>query len=170
LTGAPIVRNVEETMRFNNQWLVLAVFVAASFAAAALGGLATAGSVRDWYPTIAKPAWTPPSWLFGPVWTILYAMMGVAAWLVWRRVGWSGALVWFGVQLALNATWSPVFFGLHRIGLALVNIGLLWLAIARTTIAFWRVMPMAGWLFVPYLAWVSFATALNFAIWQLNRR
>jgi tryptophan-rich sensory protein len=126
--------------------------------------------VRDWYPTIAKPAWTPPSWLFGPVWTILYAMMGVAAWLVWRRVGWSGALVWFAIQLALNATWSPVFFGLHRLGLALVNIGLLWLAILGTTIAFWRVAPVAGGLFVPYLAWVSFATALNFAIWQLNRR
>jgi translocator protein len=157
-------------MRFDNQWLVLAGFVVASFAAAALGGLATANSVREWYPTIAKPAWTPPSWIFGPVWTALYAMMAVAAWLVWRRAGWGGAQVWFAVQLALNATWSPVFFGLHRIGLALVNIVLLWLAIVGTTVAFWRVTPVAGWLFVPYLVWVSFATALNFAIWRLNCR
>jgi translocator protein len=157
-------------MRFNNQWLVFGGFVVVSFAAAALGGVTTAGAVRDWYPTIAKPTWTPPSWIFGPVWTALYAMMAVAAWLVWRRVGWGGALVWFAVQLALNAAWSPVFFGMHRIGLALVNIMLLWLAIAGTTVAFWRVVPVGGWLFVPYLAWVSFATALNFAIWRLNCR
>jgi benzodiazapine receptor len=155
-------------MKLDNQWLVLGGFVVASFATAALGGATTAGSVRDWYPTIAKPSWTPPSWLFGPVWTALYLMMAVAGWLVWRRVGWGGALVWFAVQLALNTTWSPVFFGMHRIGLALVNIVLLWVAIVGTTVAFWRVTPVAGWLFVPYLAWVSFATALNFAIWRLN--
>jgi len=149
---------------------MLVGFVVASFAAAALGGVTTASSVRDWYPTIAKPTWTPPSWIFGPVWTALYAMMAVAGWLVWRRVGWGGALVWFAVQLSLNAAWSPVFFGLQRIGLALVNIILLWLAIAGTTVAFWRVMPAAGILFVPYLAWVSFASALNFAIWRLNSR
>lgn len=155
-------------MKLNSQWLMLAGFVVASFAAAALGGMTTAGAVRNWYPTIAKPTWTPPSWIVGPVWTALYAMMAVAGWLVCRRVGWGVALVWFAVQLALNATWSPVFFGMHRIGLALVNIVLLWLAIAGTTMAFWRVVPMAGWLFVPYLVWVSFATALNFAIWRLN--
>lgn len=155
-------------LKLYNQWLMLAGFVVASFAAAALGGMTTASSVRDWYPTIAKPAWTPPSWIFGPVWTTLYVMMAVAAWLVWRRAGWCGALVWFAVQLALNATWSPVFFGWHRIGLALVNIVLLWLAIAGTTVAFWRVRPAAGVLFVPYLAWVSFAATLNFAIWRLN--
>lgn len=153
-----------------NKWLMLGLFLGASFAAAALGGVTTAGSVRDWYPTIAKPSWNPPSWIFGPVWTALYAMIAVAAWLVWRRVGWGGALVWFALQLALNATWSPVFFGLHRIGLALVNIILLWVAIAGTTVAFWRVVPVAGILFVPYLAWVSFAAALNFAIWRLNCR
>jgi tryptophan-rich sensory protein len=155
-------------MKRNNQWLILGAFLAASFAAAVLGGLATANSVRDWYPTIATPSWTPPSWIFGPVWTTLYAMMAVAGWLVWRRAGWCGALVWFAVQLALNATWSPVFFGMHRIGLALVNILSLWLAIAGTTIAFWRVIPAASVLFVPYLIWVSFATALNYAIWRLN--
>jgi translocator protein len=150
------------------QALALVGILLVTFAVAGISGASTSGTVREWYPTIAKPTWTPPSWIFGPVWTALYAMMAVAAWLVWRRVGWGGALVWFAVQLALNATWSPVFFGLHQIGLALVNIVLLWLAIAGTTIAFWQVMPAAGWLFVPYLAWVSFATALNFALWKLN--
>ncbi len=157
-------------MKPSHSWLVLAAFLLASLAAATVGGLATGPAVRDWYPTIAKPDWTPPAWLFGPVWTALYAMMAVAGWLVWRRVGWGGALVWFGVQLALNAMWSPVFFGMHQIGLALVIIILLWVAIAGTMVAFWRVSPVAGWLFVPYLAWVSFATALNFAIWRLNIR
>jgi tryptophan-rich sensory protein len=155
-------------MKLDNQWLVLGGFCVASFAAAAIGGTVTSDSVRDWYPTIAKPSWNPPSWVFGPVWTALYAMMAVAAWLVWRRAGWGGALLWFAVQLALNATWSPVFFGMHRIGLALVNIVLLWLAIVVTTVAFWKVTPAAGWLFVPYLAWVSFATMLNLAIYRLN--
>jgi len=155
-------------MKIDNQWLVLGGFVAASFAAAALGGVVTGGSVRDWYPTLVKPAWNPPAWVFGPVWTALYTMMAVAAWLVWRRVGWGGALVWFAVQLALNATWSPVFFGMHRIGLALVNIVLLWLAIAGTMVAFWRVTPVAGIVFAAYLGWASFAAALNFAIWRLN--
>jgi tryptophan-rich sensory protein len=149
---------------------MLALFLLACFAAAAIGGWATGPAVREWYPTLAKPAWTPPAWLFGPVWTALYAMMALAGWLVWRRAGWCGALVWFAAQLVLNATWSPVFFGLQRIGWALINIILLWLAIAGTTVAFWRVTPVAAGLFVPYLAWVSFATALNFAIWRLNPR
>jgi len=148
--------------------LALAGFLLASFAVVGLGGVTTVNAVREWYPTIAKPVWTPPSWLFGPVWTALYAMMAVAAWLVWRRVSWSGALLWWAAQLALNATWSPVFFGMHQIGWALVIIALLWLAIVGTTVAFWRVNPVAGWLFVPYLAWVSFATALNFALWRMN--
>ncbi len=155
-------------MRFDNQWLVLVGLFVVCFGVAAVGGMSTANAVRDWYPIIAKPTWTPPSWVFGPVWTTLYSMMAIAAWLVWRRAGWGGALAWFAVQLALNATWSPVFFGLHRIGLALVNISLLCVAIAGTTVAFWRVIPLAGMLFVPYLAWVSFATVLSFKLWQLN--
>ncbi len=155
-------------MKTNNQWFVLAAFLAVTFAVALVGGAVTAGSVRDWYPAIAKPTWSPPAWLFGPAWTLLYALMAVAAWLVWRRAGWGGALAWFAVQLALNAAWSPLFFGLHRIDLALADIALLWLAIIGTTMAFWKVTPLAGWLFLPYLAWVSFATALNFAIWRLN--
>ncbi len=143
-------------------------FLLVTFAVAGISGAATSGGVHSWYPTLAKPTWNPPSWVFGPVWTILYAMMAVAAWLVWRRAGWGGALLLFGVQLALNAAWSPLFFGLHRIDLALVDIVVLWAAIVATTVAFWKVTPVAGWLFVPYLAWVSFAAMLNFAIWKLN--
>jgi tryptophan-rich sensory protein len=155
-------------MKLSNQWLMLAGFLVVAFGAAALGGATTAGSVRDWYPTIAKPSWNPPGWVFGPVWTVLYALMAVAAWLVWRRAGWCGALAWWTVQLALNAAWSPLFFGLHRIDLALVDIVALWAAIVGTTVAFWKVSPLAGGLFVPYLAWVSFAAVLNFTIWRLN--
>jgi benzodiazapine receptor len=148
--------------------LALLGFLLVTFAVAGISGVATSHAIRDWYPTIAKPAWNPPGWMFGPVWTVLYAMMAVAACLVWRQAGWGGALMLFGVQLAFNAAWSPLFFGLHRIDLALMDIVLLWGAIVATTVAFWKVTPVAGWLFVPYLAWVSFATVLNFAIWRLN--
>jgi tryptophan-rich sensory protein len=151
------------------QVLVLLGFLFVTFTVTAISGASTGSAVRAWYLTITKPAWNPPIWIFGPVWTALYAMMAVAAWLVWRRAGWGSALVWFAGQLALNAAWSPLFFGLHRIDLALVDIVLLWGAIVATTIAFGKVTPVAGWLFVPYLAWVSFATMLNFTIWRLNR-
>lgn len=150
---------------------MLVGWLLASFSAALIGGLSTASSVTTWYPTIAKPSWTPPSWLFGPVWTALYAMMGVAAWSVWRRVGWrDGALPLglFVVQLALNAAWSILFFGLQNPLAGLVDIGALWIAIGLTTVAFFRVSRLAGALMIPYWLWVSFATALNFAIWRLN--
>jgi len=153
----------------NRQIWAMLGFLLITFAVAGVSGMATSGSVREWYPTIIKPSWNPPGWVFGPVWTILYAMMAVAAWLVWRKTGWSGALVWFAVQLALNAAWSPLFFGLHRIDLALVDIVALWVAITGTLVAFWKVSPLAGGLLIPYLAWVSFATALNFTLWRLNR-
>ena len=155
-------------MQLNNQWWMLAGFLVVTFGVATVGGIATSGSVRSWYPTLTKPAWNPPGWVFGPVWTALYAMMAVAAWLVWRQAGWGGALALFGMQLALNAAWSPLFFGLHRIDLALGDIVLMWAAIVATMVAFWKVTPAAGWLFVPYLLWVTFATALNFALWRLN--
>ncbi len=150
------------------QALVLLGFLVVTFAVAGISGASTSGSVRTWYATVAKPTWNPPSWIFGPVWTALYAMMAVAAWLVWRRAGWGGALAFFGFQLALNAAWSPLFFGLHRIDWALVDIVALWVTIVATTVAFCRVTPVAGWLFVPYLLWVSFATVLNFTIWRMN--
>lgn len=158
-------------MNRRSSMLVLLSFVAICFGVAALGGWATAGSVAEWYPTLRKPTWNPPSWVFGPVWTALYLAMAIAAWLVWRRVGWrgaSGALALFGVQLALNAAWSPLFFGLRNPLAGLIDIAALWLAVVATIVAFFRIAPVAGALLVPYGLWVSFATALNAAIWKLN--
>jgi tryptophan-rich sensory protein len=143
-------------------WLLLC------FAAAALGGLFMPG---EWYASLKKPAWNPPGWIFGRVWTALYAMMAVAAWLVWKRGGFAAQrrpLALFLVQLALNAAWTPLFFGLHRPGLAFAEILLLWLAIAATIAVFRRVSRAAAWLLMPYLVWVSFAAALNFTLWRLN--
>ncbi|MES1210793.1 MAG: TspO/MBR family protein [Acidobacteriota bacterium] len=151
--------------------LALAGFAALCFAAAALGGIWTSGAIPTWYQEIAKPAWTPPSWLFGPVWTALYLAMGVAAWLVWKQGGWSarrGALTLFLVQLALNTAWSGLFFGLRNPALGMLDITLLWIAILLTLLAFRRVSAAAAWLFVPYLLWVTFAAALNVSIWRLN--
>ena len=128
---------------------------------------------RPWYSSLEKPVFTPPGWVFGPVWTILYILMGVAAFLVWRRESESQAvkvaLGWFLVQLVFNALWTPVFFGWRRIDLALVIIALLWVAIVATIRSFSRVSRLAGVLLVPYLLWVSFATVLNTSIWWLNR-
>ena len=148
-------------------------FIAVCFAAAALGGLFTGPATQPggWYEWIAKPSWTPPSWLFGPVWTLLYGAMAVAGWLVWREGGWRAQkvpLALFFVQLALNTLWSYLFFGLRSPGLAFAEIVALWIAILATLIAFWRVSRLAGGLFVPYLAWVTFAAALNYSVWRLN--
>ncbi len=124
-----------------------------------------------WYAALRKPSWNPPGWVFGPVWTVLYTMMAVSAWMVWRRGGWRvqrGLLMMFLVQLALNAAWTPLFFGLHRPGLALVDIVLLWIAIAMTVSSFKQVHRRAAWMLLPYLAWVSFATVLNFTLWRMN--
>ncbi len=150
--------------------LSLVGFLAVCFAAAGLGVLAGSGR-SEWLDHLAKPSWNPPSWVFGPVWTTLYTMMALATFLVWRRSGQAAItlpLVIFFVQLALNAAWSPVFFGLHNIPLSVAIIILLWLAIVLATVLFWRVSLAAGLLFLPYLAWVSFATVLNIAIWRLN--
>lgn len=158
--------------RRRGEWAALALSVALCLLAGAVGGGVTASSVETWYPGLTKPAWNPPNAVFGPVWTLLYLMMAVAAWLVWRRRDRSAiktALALFGLQLALNVAWSLIFFGLQRPGVALFEIVLLWLAIAATLGAFTRVSRTAGYLLVPYLAWVSFAAALNFAIWRLNR-
>jgi tryptophan-rich sensory protein len=149
--------------------LALLGFLGVCFFAAFLGARATMGAVVTWYPTLVKPSWNPPAWVFGPVWTLLYAMMAVAAWLVWRRVDWGVALTVFGVQLALNVAWSFCFFALRNPLAGLVDILLLWVAIAVTMVLFWRVDRLAGWLLVPYLFWVTFATMLNFSIWRLNQ-
>lgn len=125
----------------------------------------------EWYAGLHKPAWNPPGWIFGPVWTALYTMMAVAAWLVWQRGGFSlqrRPLGLFLTQLILNAVWTPLFFGFHWTGLAFAEILLLWLAIAGTIAAFLKVSPLAAWLLTPYLAWVSFASILNFTLWRLN--
>jgi translocator protein len=153
-------------------WLALMGFLAICLLAGVLGGQVTAQSVTDWYPLIVKPSWNPPSWVFAPMWTALYVLMAVAAWLVWRRNARHPrvrlAIILFFVQLFLNALWSFVFFGAHEIGLAALNIAALWLVLAATIWAFFLVSTWAGALMLPYLAWVSFAGALNFAIWRLN--
>lgn len=151
---------------------VLLGFVALSFAVAGVGGWATSSSVATWYPTLAKPAWNPPAWVFGPVWTLLYVLMAVAAWLVWKcrpEAGVGTALRAYFGQLGLNLAWSVIFFGMRQPGLAVAEIALLWLAIAGTISLFRRHSKAAAWLMAPYLAWVSFAAFLNFTIWQLNR-
>lgn len=161
---------VVSTKRAHPAW-ALAAFVLLCLGVGAIGGLATAESVRDWYPTLAKPAWTPPSWLFGPVWTTLYIFMGVAGWLVWKAepsVTRNRGLILFNVQLVANALWSPVFFGAREIAGALAIILVIDVAVAATLFTFARTNRLAAGLFVPYLAWVLFATALNFAIWRLN--
>jgi tryptophan-rich sensory protein len=158
-------------MTANQRAVGLVVIVLVCFVAAGVGVLAMKRGLVEWYPSLAKPSWTPPNWVFGPVWTFLYLTMGVAAWLVWRRAGWAAAaipLTLFAAQLALNALWTPLFFGLHRPDLAFADIVVLWLAIVAATVAFWRVTPSAAILMLPYLAWVSFASALNFAIWRMN--
>ncbi len=149
----------------NRQILVLAGFLLAAFAVAGLGSLATADNVDGWYATADKPAFNPPNWVFGPVWTILYIAMAVAAWLVWRRRG--DLRLWW-VQLALNLAWTPVFFAGQWLWPALVVIIALDVAVALTLVMFWRTSRPAGLLFVPYLAWVLFATALNLAIAVAN--
>jgi translocator protein len=149
--------------------LALAGWLVLSFSAAAIGGLFMPGA---WFATLKKPSWNPPNWIFGPVWTALYTTMAIAAWLVWKRGGFAGqrvALSLFLAQLLFNALWSPLFFGMHHPGLAFADIALLWLALLGTVAAFWSARPLAGALLVPYLAWVTFASALNFALWRLNR-
>lgn len=137
------------------------------------GASATAAFIRpgEWYSALQKPAWNPPAWVFGPVWSTLYVMMAVAAWLVWREGGWRRqrfALGLFLGQWLLNFLWTPLFFGLHRTGLAFAEILLLALAVAVTARAFYRVRPVAGVLLAPYLAWVAFASVLNGVLWRLN--
>jgi benzodiazapine receptor len=147
------------------------VFVALCLGVAAAGGAATASSVATWYAGLAKPSFNPPNWVFGPVWTVLYLAIAVAGWRVWCRRAQPGAraaLAAWSVQLALNLGWSLVFFGARLIGAALVEIGVLLAAIVATIVLSWRVDRAAGWLLVPYAAWVGFATVLNAALWRLN--
>ena len=145
-------------------WLIV------SFIAAVIGA---AGSIQagPLYTQLARPEWAPPASTFGPVWTVLYALLGIAAWLVWRAADFRttrSPLALFLVQLALNALWSWLFFGWHQGALAFADIVLLWVLIVASVIAFWRISRLAGALLLPYLLWVTFATALNYSVWQLN--
>ena len=149
------------------RWLGLAAFGAAVVAAALVGVLGVSGTPAE-YQSLEQPSWAPPSWLFGPVWTVLYAMIAVAGWLVWRRTGWTTALTVYAVQLVLNALWTPIFFGFGRYGLALVDIAVLWVLIGVTIWLFRPVSRVAAALLLPYWAWVTFATALNAFIWNAN--
>lgn len=155
------------------QWLRLATFVIVAELAGILGTVFTVRSIPTWYAGLQKPSFNPPNWVFGPVWTVLYFLQGLAAYLVWERrdshpqAGTALKLFW--IQLALNAIWTPIFFGAKNLGLAFVEIILMWIFIVLTMVWFWRVRPTAAYLMLPYLAWVTFASVLNFSLWRLNR-
>jgi len=153
------------------RWIALLCWFVLCFAVAAVSGKWTASEVPGWYQTLVRPAIAPPNWVFGPVWTLLYALMAIAAWQVWLSApsalrAWGLAL--FLAQLALNFVWSWIFFRQHAIGAALAEVVLLWALIGVTTLVFGRVAPLAAWLMAPYWAWVSFASVLNAAYWRLN--
>jgi len=154
-------------VRRPDRWILLG-FLALSALAALVGGAASGPGVRAWYLALAQPPLSPPAWVFGPVWTLLYAMMAIAAWRVWRRVGADRSIVVYLAQLALNAAWSGLFFGARRMDLALVDIVAMWILIAVTIALFARRDRTAAWMMAPYLAWVSFATYLNAALYALN--
>ena len=153
-----------------NPWLGLAGWIALCAIAGAVGAIASVDA-KDFYATLEQPAWAPPAAVFGPVWTLLYMSMAVAAWLVWRERGFArarGALGLFVAQLVLNALWSWLFFAWHRGGLAFADIVALLVLIVATVVSFAKVRRLAAWLLAPYLAWVSFATLLNYSVWQRN--
>jgi tryptophan-rich sensory protein len=164
----------QESQPYSKTSLVLglAVSIVVCFSAAAIGGLATSSSVNGWFAGINKPSWNPPNWIFGPVWSTLYLMMSIAAWLVWKNSGIQNAklaLGWFVFQLLLNVLWSVLFFGLQQPGWAVIEIVGLWFSIVITIVLFLQHSKLAAALLVPYLLWVTFATYLNYSIWILNR-
>jgi len=151
-------------------WLALLFWVLLCAGAGYLGNIASSGA-PGFYATLDRPSWAPPSSVFGPVWSALYLMMAVAAWLVWRERGWRGARAALGLfvaQLTVNALWSWLFFAWRQGGAALADIAVLWLLIAATMYAFARIRPLAAWLLAPYLAWVTYAAALNGSVWLRN--
>lgn len=157
-----------------NRYLKILIFTGTCLGVGYLSGIATQSGVNDWFPTLEKPSFNPPNWVFAPVWSLLYIFMGVAAGRVWGRIDFERekvkkALLFFWIQLALNALWSVLFFALHNPLLALLEIVLLWLMIYETYAKFKTIDKIAGWLFIPYLLWVTFATVLNAGLWWLNR-
>lgn len=158
------------TVPKNKQIIGFIAWLAVSFIAAAIGSAASI-QAAPFYTQLVRPEWAPPPGLFGPVWTVLYALMGIAAWLIWRIRGFRAArtaLTLFLVQLVVNALWSWLFFGWRLGALSFADIILLWALIVATLFAFWRISPLAGALLIPYLFWVSFACILNYSVWQLN--
>jgi tryptophan-rich sensory protein len=155
------------TIAARSSWLGLLPFLAAVMAVAVLAGI-SASSVESTYAALEQPAFAPPDWVFGPVWTVLYVMIGVAGWLLWREAGWTPLLTLWVVQLLLNLVWTPLFFGAGLRGVALADIALLDVAVGALVVGAWRVSRPAAGLLVPYLVWTCFATALNAAIWRLN--
>ncbi len=157
-------------MSGRKQVIGLVIWLALCGAVAVIGGIASMNA-GSFYTTLSRPEWAPPAQLFGPVWTVLYAMMAIAAWLVWRERGWRGAsvaLTLFLVQLAVNALWSWLFFAWQMGGAAFADIVVLIVLVVLTIIAFWRIRPLAAAMLLPYLAWISFASALNYTVWQMN--
>lgn len=156
-----------------NNILKLIISLAIPLAIGATSGFFTVSGVESWFQTINKPTWNPPNWIFGPVWTTLYVMMGIAFFIIWKSEIRSelkkSAIVLFAVQLVLNFFWSFIFFNQHEIGWALVEIIIMWFFILFTIFAFGNISKTAAWLMVPYISWVSFATILNYTIWQLNK-
>ena len=157
-----------------NKIFRISAVVATCLAVGYFSGMVTRSAITTWYPTLIKPSFNPPNWIFAPVWSLLYTMMGVAAGLVWNEIDSKKeivkkALIVFAIQLILNALWSFLFFGLKNPLLAGIEIVVLWLLIYETYIQFSKIDKIAGYLFIPYLAWVSFAALLNGSIWWLNR-
>ena len=157
-------------MALKNQFLVLFIFVVVCLGIGFAGSFATMPNIDGWYKDIVKPSFNPPDSVFGPVWTFLYVTMAIAAWLVWRKTGalMSVPMAVFILQLILNLAWSFLFFGLQNPLAGLIDIVFLWASIILTIVLFWKVLPIAGIILIPYLLWVTFATALNFSIWRLN--
>ena len=158
-------------MKSTNRIIGLILSISICLGAGGLGAIATTPEIDGWYKTLLKPSWNPPAAVFGPVWTTLFIMMGVAVWLVWKKPGFRTAklaMAMFAFQLALNVAWSWIFFRLHEPGWAFVEIVTLWLSIAATAALFLKHRKLAGLLMLPYLAWVSFASVLNFTLWRLN--
>ena len=146
-------------------WLSLLGFFAANFATASSGAFFKPGA---WYEALAKPWWRPPNWVFPIVWTTLFCLIAVSGWLAWRAAGWTPALTVYAIHLVLNASWSAIFFGLHRIGLAFVELLVFWCSILTMMVMFYPIEPLATWLLAPYLLWVTIAGFLNYSIWRLN--
>lgn len=150
----------------------LVVFILIAQAAGLIGTFFTFDAIPTWYASLAKPSFSPPNWIFGPVWTTLYTLMGIAAFFIWEerfhKTHASRGMNWYWLQLFLNAIWSPIFFGAQNLGLALIVIGLMWFAIAKTVYEFGKVKLWLGILLVPYVAWVSFASFLNYTLWMIN--